>query len=73
MDGWTAAWVFWIVGFFVIEMPAVFNKEEGDTLTEHFVKWFSLKDKATGWVLRRAALVGGLAWLVAHFVTRIGG
>lgn len=73
MDGWTVAWVFWIVGFFVIEMPAVFNKTEGDTLTEHITKWFSLKDKAPGWVLRRLSLLAGLGWLCYHFISRFGG
>jgi amino acid transporter len=36
---WSLVWVVWLVlastGFFVIELPALFNEGGGDTLTEH--------------------------------------
>ena len=40
MTMWTLGWILWIAMFFAIEMPAVFNKEKDDTLSEHFQKWF---------------------------------
>ncbi len=53
MTGWTFAWIIWILMFFAIEIPAIRNDTEGDTLSEHFAKWF-----------RVDTLQGKLAWSV---------
>jgi hypothetical protein len=63
----TTAWIIWIALFFVIEGIALADKKKGDTLTEHFRKWFSLKHKGKGWLLRRGVLAAGLLWLGYHF------
>ena len=69
MDGWTVAWLLWIAMFLVIEGAAIWNKYEGDTLSEHVWNWFSVKDKGKGWRARRVALLAFLAWLTVHFIT----
>lgn len=66
---YTAAWIIWLLMFGAIEGAALKNKREGDTLSEHIWKWFSIDNKGSGWRARRAALVGFLAWLVAHMLT----
>jgi hypothetical protein len=69
MSGWTVAWIVWIVLFFAIELPAVFNRCKGDTLSEHVWHWCAVREKSRGYRLRRTALLVLLAWLVAHFLT----
>jgi hypothetical protein len=69
MTTWTWAWLFWIAMFFAIETPALFNKDTGDTLSEHVRKWFSTMDKQKWWLIRRAVLAVFLLWLVIHFFT----
>jgi hypothetical protein len=68
MSGWTWAWLFWGAMFFAIEMPAVFNKTKGDTLSEHIWHWFSIRDKGKWWRVRRAVLAFALAILTYHFL-----
>jgi len=65
-------WVGWlvcvVVGFFVIEIPALVNKSGGDTLTEH-VQYVA----GTGWaatVLIGGGLVALFVWLMPHFFGR---
>jgi hypothetical protein len=60
----------------VVEGKALFNKTEGDTLSEHVWKWFGTARTAekqgqpTGWVrLRRFVLLAFMTWLSAHFLT----
>ena len=69
MNGWTFAWIFRIVMFFVIEFSALFTKRPEDTLSQHIWRWFSIKDKSPGYRYRRFALLAGLVWLVAHLLT----
>ncbi|AFU61984.1 MULTISPECIES: hypothetical protein [Streptomyces] len=76
MSIWTWLWAGWLGAFLVIEGKALFNKEKGDTLSEHVWRWFSTERTAkaagqpTGWVrLRRFTLLAFMAWLSAHFVT----
>jgi hypothetical protein len=69
MSGWTVAWLFWLLMFAAIELPALVNKRRGDTLSEHVWSWFAVRDKPKGWVFRRLILILFLGWLVAHFVT----
>ncbi len=70
LDGtYTMLWGIWIALFLAIEGAAIFNKQPGDTLSEHVWKWIGKKGyaKPSGWKWRRIALGGFLAWLVAHF------
>lgn len=69
MDAYTAAWVFWLLMFAGIEGAALANAKVGDTLSEHLWRWFSLKEKGTGWRVRRFSLLAFFAWLVAHILT----
>lgn len=67
MKSWTWFWLLWaalvVGGFFIIELPAVFNEEGGDTLTEHIVTY------VPGELV--AALFGALVvWLSVHFGVR---
>lgn len=66
MSGFTIAWLVWGLAFAAIELPAVFNKTKGDTLSEHIWKWFAVKDKPTGYLWRRFSLVVALGLLVPH-------
>lgn len=66
MNGWTVAWIFWILMFFAIEIPALRDKNPGDTLTEHLRSWFSTKNMSKGWIFRRAILVVFLLWFAIH-------
>lgn len=71
MSGWTIAWLVWIAAFFGIEGPALFNRQNGDTLSEHLRAWFAINNKSnTGWVrVRRLGLVLPLAWFCFHILT----
>jgi hypothetical protein len=69
MSPYLAAWILWIMMFFAIELPAVFNRQQGDTLSEVIWNVFAIRGKPFGWQLRRLALLVGLVWLVAHLVT----
>ena len=40
MSKWTLGWILWIALFFALEIPAIYNKEPDDTLSEHFRKMF---------------------------------
>jgi hypothetical protein len=68
-DGYTTAWLLWIGMFFVIEIPALANKRQGDTLSEHVVRWGAVKGKPSGWLLRRLVLLLFLIWQPVHFLT----
>ena len=67
MTGWTILWLVWLAGFLAIELPAVFNKQPGDTLSEHVWKWFSIKGKPKGYKVRRLGFLVFWAWLTVHF------
>lgn len=55
--------------FGAIEGAAIFNKKDGDTLSEHVWRWFSIREKGKGWRSRRFALLAFLSWLSLHFLT----
>lgn len=67
--GWTVAWLLWIFMFFAIEMPAIWDKKPGNTLSEHVWKWFAITGKPKWWRIRRIGLASFLVWLVTHFIT----
>lgn len=68
MSGYTVAWIIWIIMFGAIEGMALIDKDRGDTLSEHIWTWFSVRDKGSGWRIRRGALIAGLSWLVVHLL-----
>lgn len=68
MSGYTLLWVVWLVQFAAIEGVALVDKRPGDTLSEHVWNWFSIRDKSTGWLWRRGALLAFLGWLIAHLM-----
>lgn len=68
MSGWTVAWLLWFAMFLVVEGFALFNKERGDTLSEHVWKWFQIRSKPNQWTWRRAVLAIFLVWLLVHMV-----
>lgn len=67
MNGWTVAWVLWLVMFAVIEIPALLNKRSDDTLSETIWAWFKIRESRQ-WNIRRFALAGFLVWLLVHMV-----
>jgi hypothetical protein len=66
---YTILWIMWILAFLVIEGAAIFNKDPGDTLSEHVWKWFSVTDKGIGWRIKRVILLAFMGWLTVHFMT----
>ncbi|RLK22621.1 hypothetical protein DER29_0458 [Micromonospora sp. M71_S20] len=71
MGNYLATWLLWFLYFSVVELRALFNSREGDTLSEHVWQWFAVGGgrPVTGWVrLRRVVLLGFVVWLGVHFV-----
>jgi hypothetical protein len=66
---YTWAWIFWIALFFVIEVPAILDRSAQGTLSEHVWRWFSIKEKSSGYRRRRFVLTTFLGWLVLHLLT----
>lgn len=69
MSLYTAAWLSWIGAFIAIEGLALWDKDTDDTLTEHVLVWFSIKNKGRWWQLRRFILLTFLCWLTVHFLS----
>lgn len=69
MSYYTLGWIVWLVMFSAIEGAAVANRRDGDTLSEHVWRWFSIGNKSRGWRARRLALLVFLVWLATHLVT----
>lgn len=73
MSIWTILWLMWIVAGVAIEIPALVNREDGDTLSEHIRKWFKVKDPrptALTWIAR-GTLMSILIWFITHFFWEI--
>lgn len=65
-------WVAWIVAFFAIEVPALFNKKKGDTLSEvvRYIFGFSKRAgdlQSNGMRIRRGSFYVLSAALIWHF------
>jgi hypothetical protein len=74
VSGYTVAWLSWLGAFGVIEGMALFNKRDGDTLSEHVWRWFATGQGAPSepsWSvrLRRFTLLAFMSWLSVHFLT----
>jgi len=52
----------WFILFFAIEMPAVFNSSDDDTLSEFI--WDFVTNSWYGWI----GMAGLLGWLAYHFL-----
>lgn len=63
-------WIVWGLSFFAIEMPAVFNKQKGDTLSEviRFIFGFSKRSQVQGTAMkwRRGSFYALSLWFFAH-------
>lgn len=68
MSGWTLAWCGWLGAFLFIEGWALFNRTEGDTLSEHVWSWWHVHDPRPTVlvVLARIPLALFLLWLLVH-------
>lgn len=68
MSGWTIAWLAWFAAFLLIEGWALFNRTEGDTLSEHVWSWWHVHDRRPTVlvVLARVPLALFLTWLLLH-------
>jgi len=67
-SSYTILWILWGIQFWAIEGPALFRRDYPATLTAHIRDWAGFKGKPRGWRIRRATLLGFLAWLIAHLV-----
>ena len=65
MDVWTILWLAWGALFGVIETAAIRNDSKGDTLSEHFRRWFRTDTHhgRTGWIITSGVF---FAWFVVH-------
>lgn len=60
MSKWTIGWILWILMFFALELPAIFNTEKNDTFTEHVTTYLPMEVAV--------AVYGALAlWIPVHF------
>lgn len=68
MSGWTLAWCGWFAGFLLIEGWALFNRTEGDTLSEHVWRWWRVHDPRPTLAVKlaRIPLALFLLWLLLH-------
>lgn len=69
MTIYTWGWIGWGVYFLAFEIPALLNKQEGDTLSEHIWAWFAVKGGGRFGKLRRIILAASLSVLFLHFLT----
>lgn len=61
MSKWSIGWIVWILMFFALELPAVFNAEADDTFTEHVTTYLPFEVAVV--------VYGALAfWIPVHFV-----
>jgi len=65
----TWAWVAVLTAGALLEVRALLTKEPGDTLSEHVWRWFDVRGKGGKAQAKRAALLLGMTWLTAHFIT----
>ena len=72
MSNFHLLWIVWALQFVAIELPAIFNKKPGDTLTEVIRYIFGFSKRAgelqsTGMRLRRVSFYALSVWLFFHF------
>lgn len=69
MSVFAVGWLLWIAAFIGLEGAALKRKAPGDTLSEYVWAFFSVTGKGRAWQARRFALLAGVTWLAAHFLT----
>lgn len=68
--GWTLLWGIWIIFFVIVEAAAIYDKDPGDTLSEHVWRLFRVRhDGRRIGVWRRRVLFLFVAWLAAHLLS----
>jgi hypothetical protein len=67
MNGWAWLWLLWGISGLALELPAVFNHQLGDTLSEQ-LKWIlGIGRPLTWWIkLLRFIALAFWAWLPVH-------
>ncbi len=74
MNTYTIGWITWLLLFVAIEGLALYDRDPGDTFTEHFRRWLKLATPAIGssartraswWVTRIVVILFG-TWLTLH-------
>jgi hypothetical protein len=65
MDTFSILWIVWGTAFLVIEGTALFNKKNGDTLSEKTWKIFDILGPRRLW-WKRIVLIVFLVWLLLH-------
>lgn len=70
MSWYTVAWIFWVAFFLAVEGSALFNRRDGDTLSEHVWRiWHVFDPRPTALVIAaRIPLALFLLWLLLHLV-----
>ena len=72
MNGFTWAWIGWLVIFAALEIPAIIRRNNSDTdpdtLSDHLVRWFHISTTG-GKVAWSVFVLGGAAWLWLHILT----
>ena len=66
------SWIVWVVWFIAVEGQAIHEGYYEGKLTYRIRQFFAMHGKPRWWRFRRAALVGMLAWLSAHFLAPQG-
>lgn len=70
MDGWSVAWLAWVLAFAAIEGAALVRRDRPGrpaTLSAHV--WWLIRGAGWWHHLARVGLVCGLAWLSVHLVS----
>lgn len=72
MPDWfyTVAWIFMFLWFAVIESAALFDKDPGDTLSEHLRKWLGTRKDSPIWhrIIGWTVFVGFWVWFIPHIL-----
>lgn len=67
MDWYLAGYIAGSVVIGAVELVALFNKQPGDTLSEHIWRWVGLHRRWTlAFTVRRLVVVAFLGWLLLH-------
>lgn len=71
MDIW-AVWLALVLGtFFALEVPAIANTVEGDTLSERLRAWLGIRPRRWWRVIGAWLFLGFLGWFAVHILTGI--
>lgn len=61
------AWIILLGTGLIVELVALLNKENGDTLSERTRAWFQVH-KRPGWMIFAVAWVAFSAWFLVHIL-----